>query len=293
MIIKTSDGNNDNNNHHHHHHHARVRATKEGGVSVCSCDPGSVWVTQDAHLLRFTTSTSSRKRHPATLVPTQGEGGGRHRRWIPSTRLPAPPPPTHTHPIRPLPPPPFPSHTHTHTPSSSCFGYHRLCWAGSHWFIVGCLSRRKPSPRRSEEDQEEVWWREVGGGRELAIRCCGSAGAVVVGGGVGGGGGCSVHMTRRRKKCVGGWGSWELGLMVPHLFTALALDRGSNAAAAAAAAAAVHRFLRSEVIRAWENDNQVCGHPPHTFVRWRCSVSVICTFSLSLSLSTINSWEQR
>lgn len=42
MIIKTSDGNNDNNNHHHHHHHARVRATKEGGVSVCSCDPGSV-----------------------------------------------------------------------------------------------------------------------------------------------------------------------------------------------------------------------------------------------------------
>lgn len=41
MIIKTSDGNNDNNNH-HHHHHARVRVTKEGGVSVCSCDPGSV-----------------------------------------------------------------------------------------------------------------------------------------------------------------------------------------------------------------------------------------------------------
>lgn len=114
MIIKTSDGNNDNNNH-HHHHHARVRATKEGGVSVCSCDPGSVWVTQDAHLLRFTTSTSSRKRHPATLVPTQGEGGGRHRRWIPSTRLPAPPPHTHT-PHPPLTPASLPlPHTHAHT----------------------------------------------------------------------------------------------------------------------------------------------------------------------------------
>lgn len=105
---------------------------KRGGVSVCSCDPGSVWVTQDAHLLRFTTSSSSRKRHPATLVPTQGEGGGRRRRWIPSIRLPALPTP---HP--PLTPASLPlphTHTHTHHPSlasaaAACVGLDRTDWS--------------------------------------------------------------------------------------------------------------------------------------------------------------------
>lgn len=39
------------------------------------------------------------------------------------------------------------------------------------------------------------------------------------------------------------------------------------------------QFLWPEVIRAWENDNQVCGHPLHTS-RSGCSVSRICTFFL-------------
>lgn len=110
MIIKTSDGNNDNNNHHHHHHHARVRATKEGGVSVCSCDPGSVWVTQDAHLLRFTTSTlplwcPHREKVEGGTVAGSRQLDSQH------------PPHTHTHtPHPPLTPASLPlPHTHAHT----------------------------------------------------------------------------------------------------------------------------------------------------------------------------------
>lgn len=70
-------------------------------------------------------------------------------------------------------------------------------------------------------------------------------------------------------------------------YTPTVLALLSAAATAAHAGISIYQFLWSEVIRAWENDNQVCGHPPHTSARPRCSVSLIRTFYIRM----INSWK--